>query len=85
MGRGELRNCEPRAKNGSVRERQELKADLVGCLAIAIVMTLLGVFAFGFGVFTIAAYILCLSLGQLLATPLARANRRRRNQRRLRA
>jgi hypothetical protein len=68
-----------------VRERQELNPDLFGCLAIAIVMTLLGVFVFGYGVFTIATYVLCLSLGQLLATPVARANRRRRDQRRLRA
>jgi hypothetical protein len=68
-----------------VRERQELKADLFGCLAIAVVMTLLGVFVYGYDVSTIVTFILCLSIWHLLATPIAQARRRRRDRRRLRA
>jgi hypothetical protein len=64
-----------------VRERLELKADLVGCLAIAITVMLLGLLL-GWSVCAIVTSVLCLSLGNLLAAPLARASRRRREPRR---
>jgi hypothetical protein len=64
-----------------VRERLELRADLVGCLAIAVTATILG-FVLGLGVHATVTYILVLSLAQLLTTPVARASRRRRERHR---